>query len=69
MSTKARKRKPTCDDCFFQCNGLCALDLEEPCPTFRPNTPDGLVPPRQPSLLTRQRQASADRVAISPQGA
>jgi hypothetical protein len=36
---------------------LCALDLDEPCSTFRPNTEDGLVPPRQPSLLLRQAAA------------
>jgi hypothetical protein len=33
---------------------LCALDLDEPCSTFRPNSADGLMPPRQPSLLLRQ---------------
>jgi len=35
---------------------LCALDLDEPCSTFRPNTSDGLVPPRQPALLVRQQR-------------
>jgi hypothetical protein len=67
VSTKARERKPTCDDCFFHCNGLCALDLDEPCPTFRPNTSQGLVPPRQPALLIRQRRSGAGQVAISSQ--
>jgi hypothetical protein len=53
-STGRRKKKaPTCDDCFFRCHDLCALDLEEPCSTFRPNRPEGLVPPRQPALLLR----------------
>ena len=69
MNKSARKRKPTCDDCFFHCNMLCALDLDEPCPTFRPNTPDGLVPPRQPALLTRQPEAGPDRLEVSPQTA
>lgn len=32
---------------------LCALDLDEPCSTFRPDRPEGLVPPRQPVLLMR----------------
>ena len=41
-------------DCFFHRNELCALDLESPCSTFRPDTPTGLVPPRQPALLLRQ---------------
>jgi hypothetical protein len=51
---KRRKGKPSCVECFFHCQMLCALDLDEPCSTFRPNTEDGLVPPRQPSLLLRQ---------------
>ena len=68
MSKSARKRKPTCDDCFFRCNMLCALDLDEPCPTFRPNTPDGLVPPRQPALLMRQRRGAAE-LTISSEAA
>jgi hypothetical protein len=69
VSKSARKRKPTCDDCFFHCNMLCALDLDEPCPTFRPNTPDGLVPPRQPALLTRQPESGPDLLEVSPQTA
>jgi hypothetical protein len=60
-ASKRRKGRPNCVDCFFHCNMLCALDLDEPCSTFRPNTEDGLVPPRQPSLLLREApdQASA----------
>jgi hypothetical protein len=54
MSTpRQRKKALTCDDCFFRCRGLCALDLVEPCSTFRLERPEGLVPPRQPSLLLR----------------
>ena len=60
--SKARQRKKknawTCDDCFFRCRGLCALDLGEPCSTFRLDTPEGLVPPVQPSLLLREPPAS-----------
>ena len=33
---------------------LCALDLDGPCSTFRADSPTGLIPPRQPSLLVRQ---------------
>lgn len=44
----------SCEQCFFGCNDLCALDLGEPCATFRPNLPEGLVPPRQPALLVRE---------------
>jgi hypothetical protein len=49
-----RKNGRSCEECFFHCHMLCALDLEEPCSTFRLNTPDGLVPPRQPALLPRR---------------
>ena len=52
------KKSPTCDDCFFRCNGLCALNLGGPCSTFRPNRPEGLVPPRQPALLLRDPAAA-----------
>jgi hypothetical protein len=44
----------TCEDCFFHRRMLCALDLDEPCSTFRADTPKGLVPPRQPALLLRE---------------
>ena len=37
----------TCEDCFFARNGLCALNLDEACPTYRPDHPDGLRPPTQ----------------------
>lgn len=56
-SRRRRKAAPSCEDCFFHRNVLCALDLAEPCPTFRPDSPDGLVPPRQPALLVRQAPA------------
>jgi len=56
---KGSKAKPRCEDCFFRCRGLCALDLEEPCATFRPNLPQGLVPPSQLQLLNREPDGSA----------
>ena len=56
---KRRKGRPACVDCFFHCQMLCALDLDEPCSTFRPNTDDGLVPPRQPALLLRHTSDEA----------
>ena len=51
---RGRKGAPSCEDCFFHRHLLCALDLEEPCSTFRQNSSDGLVPPRQPALLLRE---------------
>lgn len=52
-SKKRRKNGRSCEDCFFHRRMLCALDLDEPCSTFRPDDPAGLVPPRQPALLIR----------------
>lgn len=43
----------SCDDCYFRRAGLCALTLEEPCPTFRLHSRGSLVPPRQPRLVPR----------------
>ncbi len=50
---RRRKNGSSCEDCFFHHHLLCALDLDEPCSTFRPDSPTGLVPPRQPALLLR----------------
>jgi len=58
-SSKRSAPKVTCDDCFFRCNLLCALDLDEPCTTFRPNDAQ-LRPPQQLRFVFRQeRRASA----------
>jgi len=64
-SAMPRKPKPPkCEDCYFRKNTLCALDLESPCTTFRPDRPEGLVPPRQPVLLMRPpRWATQSQVA------
>lgn len=50
---RRRSNGASCEECFFHRNMLCALDLDEPCSTFRPDGPRGLVPPRQPALLLR----------------
>lgn len=57
---RGRKSAPTCADCFFHQRMLCALDLDQPCSTFRAGGPQGLVPPRQPTLLLRQAEADAE---------
>jgi len=46
-------KAPSCEECYFRRNMLCALELDEACATFRPDRPEGLVPPRQPVLLMR----------------
>ena len=38
---RSTTRTPTCEDCFFSRNLLCALPEQEPCATFRPDHPDG----------------------------
>jgi hypothetical protein len=53
VTERGRRGKPTCADCFFHRKQLCALDLDSPCSTFRPYSPEGLQPPRQPALLVR----------------
>jgi len=49
------RRKVSCETCFFHVNMLCSLP-KTPCPTYRPDTPDGLRPPRQMRLVFRQER-------------
>ncbi len=51
--------KPRCEDCFFRSHGLCALEVAEPCPTYRPNAPEGLRPPSQMRFAFRQDRGRA----------
>lgn len=50
-------RKVSCEDCYFRRNMLCALELDEPCATFRPNEAN-LRPPDQMRLVFRQERRS-----------
>lgn len=52
-------RKVTCEECYFGRNLLCAISTAEPCPTFRPDRPEGLRPPRQLRFEFRQRTQAA----------
>jgi hypothetical protein len=49
-------KKVSCEDCYFKRNGLCALSCDGPCPTFRPDHPDGLRPPQQMHFVFRQER-------------
>jgi len=60
--SRRSKSKPSCETCYFGVRMLCALELGEPCSTFRPDSPHGLIPPKQPMLLI-----NADDVSISPE--
>ncbi|MGD0452312.1 MAG: hypothetical protein ABSB69_01825 [Solirubrobacteraceae bacterium] len=58
QSKRAPKRathKVSCDECYFRVNLLCALDLSEPCATFRPNDAQ-LKPPQQLRFVFRQER-------------
>jgi hypothetical protein len=46
-----KARCVTCNDCFFRKTSLCALDLTEPCPTFRPALKGEMVAPRPARLV------------------
>ncbi len=48
-------RKVSCDECYFRRNLLCALDLPEPCATFRPAEAE-LRPPQQLRFVFRQER-------------
>ncbi|MGN6371463.1 MAG: hypothetical protein ACTHM1_00495 [Solirubrobacteraceae bacterium] len=56
-SGRATARKVTCDECYFRCNLLCALELSEPCATFRP-AEARLAPPQQMRFHFRQERRS-----------
>ena len=56
------KKRPTCFDCYFHRHGLCALALEQPCPTFR-TAGRTLEPPRQPPLVARPSFAATAQAA------
>jgi hypothetical protein len=70
-STRRASKAPTCEDCYFRRNLLCSLELDGPCSTFRPDRPEGLVPPRQPVLLMRTprwagRVGASAALAVEP---
>lgn len=51
----ARAPKVTCEECYFRRNMLCALELGEPCATFRPHE-SALKPPSQLHFVFRQER-------------
>jgi len=54
---KRAVQKVSCEECFFQVNLLCALEVSEPCATFRPNEAQ-LRPPQQLRFVFRQERRS-----------
>jgi hypothetical protein len=55
---KSKGKKVRCEDCFFHQNMLCALNLGEPCSTFRP-AERGLAPERQLAFVFRTERTRA----------
>ena len=54
----AKSKKVTCEECYFHRNMLCALNLGEPCATFRP-ADRGLAPERQLAFVFRTERTRA----------
>ena len=55
---KRKAQRVSCEDCFFRQHMLCALDFDEPCPTYRP-ADRGLAPDRQMSFAFRADRTRA----------
>jgi hypothetical protein len=53
---RAGAAKPSCENCFFHQNRLCAVTSAGPCATYRPNHPEGLRPPSQLRFVFRQER-------------
>ena len=56
--TKGKAKRVKCEDCFFHQHKLCALNLSEPCTTFRP-AERGLAPERQMAFTFRTGRTRA----------
>lgn len=65
---KVNNIEVTCSDCYFCRASLCALQLEEPCPTFRHHALGVLGPP-QPQRLTPRPLDEVERPRLVPQPA
>lgn len=46
----SKRIEASCKECYFRRAGLCALQGDTPCPTFR-RASGSLEPPRQPRLV------------------
>jgi hypothetical protein len=66
---KSNAGRATCTDCYFHQASLCALRLEEPCPTFRHHSRGSLTPPPQPRLLPRPLGQIAEQYLIAQHAA
>ena len=51
--------KVSCEDCYFRVNLLCALEVDEPCVTFRPAEAQLRPPPQLRFVFRQERRARA----------
>ena len=63
----SKKKCIRCEDCFFKQNMLCALNLDAPCPTYRP-AERGLRPEKQLAFVFRMDRTQAAYAFPQPQG-
>jgi hypothetical protein len=63
----AKKKCIRCEDCYFKQNMLCALNLDAPCPTYRP-AERGLRPEKQLAFVFRMDRTQAAYAFPQPQG-
>ncbi len=63
---KGKAKRVTCEECFFHQNMLCALNLDEPCTTFRP-AERNLEPERQLAFTFRSDRGTARYAFPAPQ--
>ena len=61
---QGKAKKVSCESCYFRCNLLCALNVDEPCVSYRPDSPEGLKPPRQMRLNFRDESLSRPTFAF-----
>jgi hypothetical protein len=54
----AKKKCIKCEDCYFKQEGLCALGLDAPCPTYRA-AEHGLRPQQQLAFVFRTPRTTA----------
>jgi hypothetical protein len=54
----AKKKCLKCSDCYFMQQGLCALNLDSPCPIYR-SAERGLRPEKQLAFVFRMERTTS----------
>jgi hypothetical protein len=62
----AKGKRVSCEDCYFKRNGLCALNLDKPCATYR-CAERGLKPEQQLAFVFRTERTRAVYAVPQPQ--